>query len=77
MYGYIYKTKNNITNEIYIGQKKSNKFDKNYYGSGKKIKEDIKKYGKNNFNVKLLITANNQKELDELEIEYIKKYKKK
>ena len=42
MYGYIYKTINIITNQIYIGKKKSDKFLSTYYGSGKKYKESIK-----------------------------------
>lgn len=42
MYGYIYKTINIITNQIYIGKKKSDKFLSTYYGSGKNIKNTIK-----------------------------------
>ena len=42
MYGYIYKTINIITNQIYIGKKKSDKFFSTYYGSGKNIKNTIK-----------------------------------
>lgn len=46
MYGYIYKTINIITNQIYIGKKKSYKFLSTYYGSGKNIKNQLKIYGK-------------------------------
>lgn len=76
MYGYIYKTINTITNEIYIGKKKSDKFIATYYGSGKNIKNQIKIYGKNIFNVVLLDYANNKDELNKLEKMYIKNYKK-
>lgn len=77
MYGYIYKTKNKITKEVYIGQKKSNVFVESYYGSGKYIKENLKKYGKANFKVTMLAKADSREELNELEIRYIKKYKDK
>lgn len=75
MYGYIYKTENKITHEIYIGQKKSKKFIKSYYGSGKHIKKNLEIYGKKNFIVELLETADDECELNELEVKYIQKYK--
>jgi group I intron endonuclease len=74
MIGYIYKTTNLINNKIYIGQKYSNKFIKTYLGSGKIIKQAIKKYGKENFKVKILYKANSIKRLDEAEKVYIEIY---
>ena len=76
MYGYIYKTINIITNQIYIGKKKSDKFLSTYYGSGKNIKNQLKIYGKKNFKVILLDIAENKEELNKLEKMYIKNYKR-
>lgn len=75
MYGYIYKTTNLITNEIYIGKKALPKFRPTYHGAGRKIKEDIEKYGKENFYTELLYEANNSDELNALEVETIQRYK--
>lgn len=75
MYGYIYKTTNIINNKIYIGQKKNSEFLKDkYLGSGKYLKHAIKKYGKENFKVELLDTAESQEDLDKLEKYYISYY---
>lgn len=81
MFGYIYETTNLINNKKYIGKHKSNKFDKFYLGSGTYIKNAIEKYGKENFEVKILEKINNisdndlgLKYLAEREIYYIKKY---
>lgn len=76
LYGYVYKTRNEITKEVYIGQKRSNKFIPTYLGSSPYIMRDIKEYGKDSFSVKLLDWAKDQHDLDELEIKYIRKYKK-
>ena len=75
MYGYIYKTTNKLNNKIYIGQKKSNIFlNEKYLGSGKYLLRAIDKYGKENFEIELIDTANSRKELSDLEIFYIKKF---
>ena len=75
MYGYIYKTTNKLNNKIYIGQKKSEVFlEDKYLGSGKYLKRAINKYGKDNFKVELIDTANSRKDLSDLEIFYIKKF---
>ena len=65
MYGYIYKTTNNINGKIYIGQHKSNIFDSNYKGSGVRLADAIKKYGKDNFSVELLVECQSKQEMDE------------
>ena len=65
MFGYIYKTTNLITNKIYIGQKKSEEFLSNkYFGSRLYKKRAIKKYGKENFSVIMLVACNSKEELD-------------
>ena len=75
MYGYIYLTKNLITDKIYIGQKKSKKFlGKSYLGSGKYLREAVTKYGKENFVVSILCECDSADELNLKEIEYIEKY---
>ena len=74
MYGYIYKTTNNITGKIYVGQKKSDKFlHEKYLGSGKILKSKIKHYGKENFSVEMIDTAESFDELNEKEIYWINK----
>jgi group I intron endonuclease len=74
MIGYIYMTTNLINNKIYIGQKYSNKFIKSYLGSGKIIKQAIKKYGRENFKVKIIYKCKTIKRLDEAEKVYIEIY---
>lgn len=75
MYGYVYKTTNKITKEMYIGQKKSPYFVDDYYGSGRNIKDQLLDYGKCSFKVKMLKAVESQEELDFYEKFYIKKYK--
>lgn len=75
MYGYIYKTTNKINNKIYIGQKKSDVFlAEKYLGSGVRLKSAIKYYGKENFSVELVDTADSLEKLNEKEIYYISYY---
>lgn len=78
MYGYIYETTNLINGKKYVGQKKSDKFLGNeYLGSGKILKQAVKKYGINNFKVRLLKECNSQEELNLEETTVIKYYKEK
>lgn len=72
MIGYIYITTNLINNKKYIGKKESSKFIPDYLGSGKLIKRAVKKYGPENFNVKILKECNSIKELNDSERYYIK-----
>ena len=75
MYGYIYKTTNKLNNKIYIGQKKSKIFlGEDYLGSGKYLLRAVNKYGRENFMVEMIDTADSRDNLSELEIFYIKKY---
>lgn len=73
MYGYIYITTNLVNGKKYIGQHKSEVFNPEYKGSGKLIKRAVNKYGKHNFEVKLLEKCNNKKELDDAEVKWILK----
>ena len=75
MYGYIYLTENLINHKKYIGQKMSPTFlNTNYLGSGKILLQAVAKYGKENFIVTMLDTAETAEELNEKEMYYITKY---
>ena len=50
--GYVYLITNLINNKKYIGLRKSSTFDEKYWGSGKLIQKAIKKYGKQQKNIK-------------------------
>jgi hypothetical protein len=68
---YIYKVTNLINGRVYVGQHDGTK--SNYYASGKLIRRAIEKYGKTNFKREIIVQGNfSQKQLDELEILYIK-----
>lgn len=71
-FGYIYETTNNINGKKYIGKKKSSTFDKEYIGSGVLLQEAIKKYGKENFSVKILKWCETREILNESEKYFIK-----
>ena len=79
MYGVIYKTTCLINNKIYIGQRviqNHNTLDSYYLGSGKKILRAINKYGRDNFERKIIcvIRDKNQALLDKMEEFFIKKF---
>lgn len=77
MYGYIYLTTNLINNKIYIGKHHYENFDMidtTYYGSGKLLRKSIKKYGKENFEVKLLEWCETLEQLNKREIYWIEYY---
>lgn len=67
MIGYIYKTTNLINERVYIGKHCVSEYDPSYYGSGKLLKRAIKKYGKENFKNELLLKAETETQLNELE----------
>lgn len=75
MYGYIYLTTNLVNGMMYIGQHRASEFTESYKGSGDKIKKAFKKFGWDNFSVKLLKVCESQEELDLSEIEMIKVYR--
>ena len=71
-YGYIYKVTDLLNphclpNPIYIGQKKGN-FNSEYYGSGTYIQRVVKKYGKENFKVEVIVRVSSKREANKQEI---------
>jgi len=75
-YGFIYETTNKVNGMRYIGKciyNRKNNWE-SYLGSGIYLKRAIKKYGKSNFTRKILDEASSNKELNELEEFYIKKF---
>lgn len=74
-YGFIYMTRNNINNHIYVGQKKydKHKLYLSYLGSGKLLHTAIEKYGKENFSKIILENCSTKELLDEREIYWIEK----
>ncbi len=75
MYYLIYKITNLINGKIYIGKHQTTNINDDYMGSGILLKRAQNLYGKNNFVKEVLYECSSQKELNEKEIEYIKKYK--
>ena len=75
MIGYIYKTTNLINGRVYIGKHCVSEYDPTYYGSGKLLKKAIKKYGKENFKNELLLEAETESQLNELEKKTIREYR--
>jgi len=73
MFYTIYKTTNNITKEIYIGQHMTNNPNDSYYGSGRRVLESIKKYGKSNFTKEVLFIFDNKEDMNNKEIELVNK----
>lgn len=75
----IYKITNNVNGKIYIGQtwiSIKERFRKHTHISSNclKIKRAIDKYGKNNFQIKLITVCSTQKVADHLESYFIEKY---
>lgn len=79
MYGYVYLTVNNINGRMYVGQHKYHKCeaDPEYLGSGIALERAVAKYGKENFTVTILCTANTRADLDVAEKKYIKEFREK
>ena len=76
LYGFIYITTNKLNGKKYVGQKKVIKgnISKSYLGSGTALKRAIEKYGKENFERKIIDIAFNKIDLDYLENLYSKKF---
>ena len=73
-FGYIYKCTHPYTGKIYIGKKESDKVDLTYYGSGKKWVESISNVDTSLIDREILAWGSSRKELNELEIRYIREY---
>ena len=83
MMGIIYKIENKINNKVYIGQSIHNnlkvrltghKYTTNYSNNEDSLHGDIRKFGIDNFEISVICECNNY-DLNDLEIEYIEKYK--
>lgn len=75
LYGFIYVTTNLINGKMYVGQRKINRHDwRTYLGSGTTLKKAIKKYGRENFDRKIIDIAFNANELNQLEYFYTIKF---
>jgi len=68
----VYKTTNLINGKIYIG--KDCKNNPEYLGSGIILNKAIEKYGKNNFKKETIYSCKTKTELNDMEIQMIKKY---
>lgn len=65
-FGYVYRTTNNITKQVYIGKKEGN-FTHKYLGSGIRLKRVIKKFGIYAFRVDMIDSVDSREELNKLE----------
>ena len=74
MYGYIYKTTNLLNGKVYIGKRRG-EFVSWYYGSGKILKQALDKYGKENFSVEIIDTAETEQEHIDKEKYWISYYR--
>lgn len=74
---YIYITTNELNGKKYIGQRKLTKNiipeNDSYLGSGTRLLNSINKHGKDFFTKEILCVCNNQKDVDRIEIELIKR----
>lgn len=75
-YGYIFETKNLLNGMMYIGLR-SKSFHPRYFGSGKRLKPALRKYGKDNFSIKVIAHASSYSEINKLEKKFISLYRKK
>lgn len=73
---YVYETTNLINGKKYIGKRSCDCEieDDSYLGSGKYFKRAVKKYGKENFQKKILEICNSEQHAFEKEIYYIAKF---
>lgn len=63
----VYKIINLINNKIYIGVHKTSNINDDYMGSGELIRKAIKKYGKENFQKRILFVTEHKKQAYKLE----------
>ena len=73
-YGFVYVTTNMVNGKKYIGQKMFRNGWKGYLGSGVYFKKAVKSYGKDKFLRVIVEIVYSREELDNLEIELIKRY---
>lgn len=75
-YGYVYYAKNEINGKMYIGKVTSRTlfYKPEYKGSGVDLQKAFEEYGKRNFSIHYLATAQDGNELSWLEKYYLKYY---
>lgn len=71
VYGFIYITTNLVDGKQYIGQKKFIDGWQNYLGSGVYLAQAIAKHGKENFSRNIIALAQNEEELNSMEMEFL------
>lgn len=71
MYGYVYEITCKINNKKYIGQHRSEVFDESYLGSGTIQRRAVEKYGKENFEIRILQICESAEELNRVEQQLI------
>ena len=73
-YNYVYITINLINGKQYVGEHSTNNIDDNYLGSGQNLRKSIRKYGRKNFNKKILEHFDTKEEAFDNQETYINKY---
>lgn len=68
---FVYETTNLINGKRYIGKHTTSVLDDNYIGSGILLRKSIAKYGRQNFERRILCWCTNDEELNQKEAEYI------
>lgn len=71
-YLYIYKITNLINGKLYVGRHTCKSLENSYMGSGILIKKSIRKYGEENFSKEILCLCEDEYELNQMEIFWIK-----
>lgn len=71
MYHFVYKTVNLLNNKFYIGVHTTDNLYDSYLGSGKILQLAIKKYGKNNFERRILKLFSSREECLQFEKEIL------
>lgn len=71
MFYTIYKTSNKINGKFYIGKHQTQKLNDNYLGSGKALKLAIKKYGRKNFEKRILFVFDTEEKMNQKEREIV------
>lgn len=75
MFGYIYLTRNDINDKIYVGKRQKSTFQKSYIGSGTVLRLAVEKYGKEHFSSTVLEWCNDKETLCKAERRWIKFYR--
>lgn len=73
MYFIIYETRNKINGKLYRGCHKTFNLNDNYIGSGVLLNEAIEKYGKDNFEKRILRICSSLEEMIEMEAFFVDK----